>query len=292
MDILPWHFRTFQIFGLYHENSTSFWLLKLLHKIITLSLTFHFALLQFINLITMREFDIDAFTASLFLTLTYIAASFKQINFALDREKITALINQFRRGITQADNVEIKILANYDSLTKRIFVIRMITTGASGAAFLIVALLNLNTDNLELPFSSYRMFDISNPVSYAIAYFLQLATTITTISTDVTLDSVACAFIVLTCAQLDLLTERIATSKKTNSPEFASYCVEHHNLIFGMVNQLQSCFMTVMMPAFVSALIALCSSIFQLAQVCFFFFNLYVFVNVNYTIFFSLTIAK
>lgn len=273
MDILPWHFKTFQAFGLYYKNPKNHWPLKSLYKLFMVSLTIHFAIFLLLTLLLTSDQGIEAITAGLFLSFTYIAASLKLIHFILSRERIDNLLHQFRLHICRANNdSELKIFKNYQSTAKKTFAVRMLTTLGCSFFFLTTALVNLSSDNWELPYNAYQVFKISSSLPYFFAYGLQVITVICSVIIDVTLDATAWAFIILICCQLDLLSHRI---KHYNSREVSiEYCVKHHDLIFRMVRQVQSCFIGVIVPSFLSALVTLCSSIYRLAQVYISFFIL------------------
>ena len=280
MDVLPVHFRTFQIFGLWYEDFWKFWPLKLVHRSLVLFLIFQFAFFQLLTLVMMRDAGVEAFIGCLFLTFTYLAASFKLTHFLSDRENIDDLLNKFRMKICQAQcATETAILHKYRGMAVHVFTVRMITTLASGIAFLFTGLILSGGKVLTLPINAYEIFNITATGPFAFAYAVQIMTTVCCISTDVCMDSTACAFIILICGQLELLSYRIINGKNVENNMGVRDYVNHHSLIYTITHKLQSSFISVILPSFCSGLITLCSTIYQLAQVNIYEYYIHIFSN-------------
>lgn len=266
MDVLPAHFGTFRFFGLWYEDLENRWTLKMIYRTFVVFCLVQFMLLQLISAFSSST-SVEEIAESIFVMLTFIVNLYKVIMFIKNRNEISNLLDQFRLEICRVKNItEERILSYYQAKAKSTYRFRMCLTVGSGATFILMPI--INTRKIDLPYEM-NLFDVSTPLRFAIAYFFQSVPVIFGIVTDVTLDSFFCACIILTCGQLDLCCHRIITDNK-NEESVKNY-VYHHVLIIKIVHKIQSAFMSSILPVFASALITLCTSVYQLAQVIFIF---------------------
>lgn len=262
MDVLPTHFRTFRFFGLWYEDVEDKFMLKIIYRILVLTFMVQFTLLQFIGLFSVSA-SIEEVAENLFLMLTYVINFYKMIIFMQNKNKVKSLLDQFRLDMCKAKNItEQNILTHYQDKAKSTYKFRMILTVACGASFILMPI--INTHKIDLPYK-INFFDVTTKIRFAVAYVLQSVPAMMSIVTDVTLDSFYCACIILTCSQLDLCCFRILSDDETKK-SVKNYA-KHHALIIKIVHKIQSTFMSSILPIFASALVTLCTSVYQLSQV-------------------------
>lgn len=266
MDVLPVHFRTFQIFGLWYEDPSRYRPLKLLYRLLVLLVIFQFTFSQSIAIFSIR-YSVEQFAEGLFVLLTFVANFYKMMNFIARRESVNLVLDTFRTDICRPQSSgEEAILTKYENMARRAYAVRMGITVTCGLTAFVAPIISAR--RIDLPFKAY-LLDVSSPLQFFVAYLLQIIPVISAVIIDVCFDSTPCACIILTCGQLDLCYHRINSGCTDADEARVDRYVRHHVLIRNLVAQVQAAFISIILPVFCSGLITLCTSIYKLVQVNF-----------------------
>lgn len=283
------HFYTFQFFGLWYNDWRSYRFIKLVHRSLIVLLIVHLSLFQMFALFSVKR-SIDEYINTIFLSMTYFVHIHKTLVFMLQNRRINEMLDKFRLDMCRTRGPEEKrILSEHLYKANWTYSARMIITLFCGLMIIgIPIFVGFSTGKFELlPFDTY-FFNINDLAQWTLAYILQSLTIITVIVTDVCLDSTPCACMILACAQLEICRHRIKydsmiswneiTPNGVNSKGYKEEMalkqyVKHFVLIREIVHKLQSAFISIVVPIFGSALLTLCTSTFQLAQVSLFLFT-------------------
>ncbi|XP_011496971.1 PREDICTED: odorant receptor 46a, isoform A-like [Ceratosolen solmsi marchali] len=259
MDILPFHFRTLQLCGMWYEDNR-FVILKIIYRITAMFVVFTVIIGQFIRLITMQD-NIDDLSDNLFITLTFISFCLKILNFIIRRHEMEDLLHDFRLPVYQSRSFEEeKIILEYSNTAKNIFFFFLCITQISGIILLIMPIL-ISTDNVfYLPYKTYRPYSTSN-ISFWITYAMQVFTSFYGISLNVSLDTMTYGFIILTVGQFKINSYRLI-----NCTLSIKDFIIHHKLIQNTAIKIESFFICVIVPHFFFTLLVICCSIFQISQ--------------------------
>ncbi|XP_033208298.1 odorant receptor 46a-like [Belonocnema kinseyi] len=265
MEILPMNFKTLSYCGLWSEN-VKFHFLKSVYKTLVVVLIFHFTIAEAIEFVKTCGSEEDS-TQGLFLSFTFLALCFKILNFVLDRKEMLNLLAKFSSDICQPNSSEEWVIfKRCTQQIDRIFLTFMILSQTSGIAFLTLPFLETGLVNVTLPFRTYQPYDVSNNALYLATYTLQLLAAFYGVLLNVTFDTMVYGFILLICAQYEILCHRLLKIEYHCSNFSIKKCVHHHVIILDLISSTQSFFMKVVTPLFFFSLITLGASVFKIIQ--------------------------
>ncbi|XP_058798077.1 uncharacterized protein LOC131668164 [Phymastichus coffea] len=261
MDILPNHFRVCNIFGLWYTDHHYFFA-KMTWRFIVFSILGLFNLSQIIELAVNRG-NINEMIEVLFHAITYIGLLLKLFNFVLRQDEMWDILEDFRSKACQPmTQEEIKIIEKRSTDIKNIYLFVMILSLSCGFTMLISAMLSFFRNEFNLPFKVYNPYDITNPKNYMISYCIQIFATIVGVILNVSMDTMAYAFIILVTCQ-----HEINSSRYLNFTTPIKICVEHQILLKKLNVKIQDFFIRVVAPLFFFSLITLGASILQMSQI-------------------------
>lgn len=261
MDILPLNFQSCRICGMWFE-SNSYYLPKMIYRLLVLLIIFQFTLSQIIELLTMHG-SLNDFTEVLFLTFTFVALCFKVLNFVTRRSEMTDMLDEFRTPICLAKSPEEKkIIQKCSQSSKKIFWSIMSLSQSTGLVLLVIPFLTSEMMEISLPFKSYQPYNVTDAINFWITYALQILATIYGVLLNVSMDTMVYGFIIMATGQFEINCYRLENSKGSIRD-----CIEHHVLIQDIVYKIQHFFIYVVVPLFFFSLVTLCTSIFQMSQV-------------------------
>ena len=261
MDILPYNFRTCEMFGLWSEDN-NFFTLKSIYRVVVLYLIFQFTLTELMEVATMKG-TLNEFTEVLFITFTYLTLCLKLLNFVSRRDEMCSLLDDFRLSICQTKSLKEKNIMNkYSNAAAKMFIMYMCLSQPTGIVILATPLFSSNNRYSQLPLRAYQFFNTSSTVYHWIEYVYQSFTLTNGIIFNVTMDSMAYGFIIMVTAQMEINCYRVK-----NGTISIKECIEHYRIIRNIIIKIQCFFIRVIVPLFCFSLVTLCASIFQMSQV-------------------------
>ncbi|XP_043467284.1 odorant receptor 94a-like [Leptopilina heterotoma] len=226
MDILPLHFRTLSYSGLWTDNSNSS-LIKSFYKLLVISLIFHFTISEAAGFIKTCASEEDS-TQGLFLSFTFVALCLKICNFTFQRGKMSEIIKDFQiENFQPTSREETVIWEKYNKKARRIFLIIMILSQSSGLCFLALPFVETGFGNSSLPFKTYQPYDVASSQVFWFTYVLQLFAAFYGVLINVSMDTMVYGFILLLCAQYEILSLRLVKIDGNENFLLKSY-VDHH----------------------------------------------------------------
>ncbi|XP_051166200.1 odorant receptor 46a-like [Leptopilina boulardi] len=264
MDILPLPFRTLSFTGLWNKDS-NFSFVKSIYKIFVVTSIFHFTISEAVGFLKICNTEEDS-TQGLFLSFTFAALCLKILNFLFQQEKMSDIIQNFRVQSFQPKSPDEKVIwEKYNCEAKRIFLIFLILSQSSGLCFLTLPFMETGFENITLPFKTYQPYNVANSQLYSITYILQLLEAFYGVLINVSLDSMVYGFILLLCAQYEILCLRLMKIDDNNNFLLKTY-VDHHVQIKSQICKIQHFFMRVISTLFFFSLITLGASIFKIIE--------------------------
>ena len=268
MNVLPKQFSSLLYCGLWEEDALKFSLKKKLYRAITILLIFYFCLGAIISFFITYE-SFENITA-IYDPLINIVFTFKVMNFLLKENNVREILTNFENNSFKSKSPEETAILNiYIKKSQDIFVYLM---GMLQLCSLSIALNPLlqRKEETQLPTNLYTPYDTSQSTSFVITYIFQCLLTSFSIFVNITLDTTVYGLMLITIGQFELCAHRIENFSKNNkaiSAEIIKECIEHHVRILNLVKQIESFFMIVVLPFFVSSLFILCTIIVQIKKV-------------------------
>lgn len=268
MDVLSVQFRVLGYFGLWYEKPEKYYLLKMIYRFFVFVLVLQFTVLQFLNLINAPDLDVATLSDILFLLILYVQDYFKLIMFVLKRNEILNLLKSLKICCNDNnDDSRVKlILQKYGQMAKNVYLIRFIISTMSCTLFAVVPILETGKAILPISYSFFAIGD--NKLKFVIAYALQMSAVYVTATTEVFVDSTACAFVVLLSAQVEIFRHRFVNAIVTyDERTVIKNLIRHHVMLRENIKLVRSAFMPIILPAIGFGLVTLCTSLFKLATV-------------------------
>ncbi|XP_043467286.1 odorant receptor 46a-like [Leptopilina heterotoma] len=176
------------------------------------------------------------------------------------------IIKDFQVENFQPISREEKIIwEKYNQQAKRIFLVMMILCQSSGLCFLTLPFVETGFGNMSLPFKTYQPYDVASSQVYWFTYVLQLFAAFYGVLINVSMDTMVYGFILLLCAQYEILSLRLVKIDGNENFLLKSY-VDHHVHIKNQVFKIQHFFMRIVATLFFFSLITLGASIFKIIE--------------------------
>ena len=267
MEVLPLHFKVLSSCGLW-SKSIKISLLQWVYKIVVISLVCYLGVGGVLEIILKICLTTEDVSQGLFLPFTVLCIDFKMLNFLFNQEKISNILEKFRKTICQPVSAEERaILEKYTRKIDRIFATILTSYQICGSAFLLLPFLENEMQNHTLPYKTYQPFKDSSTVAYYCTYIVQVFADFYAVCVEVSMDNLVFGFMFLICAQYDLLCHRLTTIGDEKEKFSLKEIIDHHVLIQDIIISIQKCFIKVVTPVFAFSLITFGGSVFRITQV-------------------------
>ncbi|THK32900.1 odorant receptor Or1-like [Diachasma alloeum] len=286
MESLRHSFTLLQYCGMWPSHRWSSFSFKAriygLYTVCVLAMINWFVVSELFSLSAIRS--IEDFADNCFMLMSMIAASGKTAVILIRREEVLVMLNTLDNYPHKPMHVDEQNIQN--QFNRRIRLIFLLYAGQFeiGVWFMSIFMYMQKLPFGVLPYKAWIPWDYSAPGMYWFLYWLQLITVVLGANVASALDTLISGFMMLICAQFNILKCRlertieefmIETSSKSDrircdsgqiSERRIAACVKYHRAIFQLAQTINSMFTIIIFIQYTASSIILCVSVLIMSQ--------------------------